>query len=428
MKKWIPWLCFLLVLALPDLFAGKKAVIVSVTISGPDEHTLVIPPDYPEYTLDYSCDGKYRLVPEEEEEEEENPEYEEKYLWSAGGCEIVGSSDAPTVSVKFREQDVENASVTCIYSVICKSGSGEGCSQSASKTIYMPVWDSGTPISEYLEGTTITPNSRRTIPVDSTLAVAVSLSSDSEQDRRSSATVTTPWDFIVHSEGSSSGGDGYIPSRGDAGGDAGGDTGDISTSGSPYWVAQAGSFPEGNQGSSTTWKAPNTPQKGVVVRAMVDDLAQKPENEAGVADDAATEAGSILVDVVKPSLNKLASYVKVNDDDDDGNGRADMEDVGLWQESVNNEDDLRAAFTLVFEPAGIENGALRLYCESQGEKIRVWKMNDFGEMQPIPLPWYLSTSGFYSLQDKTLYIEGLQHSNTANDVKLEFKYLVASQS
>lgn len=302
MKKWIPWLCFLLVLALPDLFAGKKAVIVSVTISGPDEHTLVIPPDYPEYTLDYSCDGKYRLVPEEEEEEEENPEYEEKYLWSAGGCEIVGSSDAPTVSVKFREQDVENASVTCIYSVICKSGSGEGCSQSASKTIYMPVWDTYHDIGMYVKGETISPGARKAVAVGGSLACSVTPSSTWEYDRRQSTSITTPLDAIV-------------------------------SSGSPYWQCSSGSFQSSVIGTSVTWLAPETPAQGVSLKVFFDDVPYpKPENEAGTTDDAAAEAGEVIVDVVK--IDRLECEEVTSKTNDPGDNETVYLPVGFNEGAV----------------------------------------------------------------------------------------------
>lgn len=157
---------------------------------------------------------------------------------------------------------------------------------------------------------------------------------------------------------------------------------------------------------------------------MVDDLAQKPENGAGSADDDAVEAGRVLVDVVKPSLEKLASYVKVNDDDDDGNGFADKEDnKDPDAEPVNNEDDLQAAFALAFEPAGIEEGELTLSDKSDAPRIRVWMVDATGAKQKVPLPKTWSMSEFYMLQDRTLYIEGLQPSNMANDVKLEFKYV-----
>ncbi|MFA6734607.1 MAG: hypothetical protein WCS71_05895, partial [Sphaerochaetaceae bacterium] len=319
MKRWILWLCFLLVLTMPDLFATKQAVVDTVIIAGPDECTLVIPPDYPEYTYSYSCTGTWHTEGElDEEKEEEEPGFEVEYSWSAGGCEIIGSNIGTVVTVKFRAGNSSNASLMCMYSVVCKSGAGDGDNKLAFKTIYLPVWDPGSPISAHLEGTSMSPNSRRSIPINGTLTVTVSLGSSGELDRRESITVTTPLDSIVHTGGGSSGGGEYsIAAAGEITMTDVGGEGKSAETGSPYWVASTGSFPDGNVGESATWKAPEAPHKGIVIRAMVDDLAQKPENEAGSADDTATEAGEVIVDVVEVASLEPAMGEEIDDEDED---------------------------------------------------------------------------------------------------------------
>jgi hypothetical protein len=297
MKKWFPWLCLVLVWAVPDMFAAKQVVIDSVTITGPAECTLVIPPKYPEYTYSYTCTGVWHTEGElDEGKEEEEPVFKVEYAWSAGGCVIEGPSNGQTVTVKFQEGN-GGASVGCMFSVVCTSGAGSGDSKSATMAIYLPAWDSGNPISAYLEGTTMTPNSRRAVTMNGTLSLSVSLSSYGEQDRRDGATVTTPWDSIVHAGGGgySGGGENGIAAVGGAATADAGEEGESAATGSPYWIASAGSFPEGNVGESVTWKAPDTPSNGVIIQVVVDDLGQKPENEAGSADDGAAEAGRMLV-------------------------------------------------------------------------------------------------------------------------------------
>ncbi len=269
MKRWIPWLCFVLFLATPDLFAAKQAVVDTVTIEGPGQCTLVIPPDYPEYTYSYSCTGTWHTEGElDEEKEEEEPEFEVEYSWSAGGCEIVGSNTGSGVAVKFRAGNSGNASVSCTYSVVCKSGAGSGGSKSASKTIYLPVWDTYHDIGMYVEGATISPGTRKAVALGGSLACSVTPSSTWEYDRRQSASITTPLDAIV-------------------------------SSGSPYWQCSSGNFQSSGIGTSVTWLAPETPAKGVRLKVFFDDVPYpKPENEEGTTDDGPAEAGEVIVDVV----------------------------------------------------------------------------------------------------------------------------------
>ena len=303
MRKWFPWLCFLSILAIPDLFAAKRAVIDSVTIAGPDEHTLVIPPDYPEYTYSYSCTGTWHTEGElDEEKEEEEPEFEVEYSWSAGGCEIVGSNTGSGVTVKFRAGNSGNASVSCTYSVVCKSGAGSGGSKSASKTIYLPVWDTYHDIGMYVEGATISPGARKAVAVGESLACSVTPSSTWEYDRRQSTSITTPLDAIV-------------------------------SSGSPYWQCSSGSFQSSVIGPSVTWLAPETPAQGVSLKVFFDDVPYpKPENEAGTTDDAAAEAGEVIVDVVK--IDRLECEEVTSKTNDPGDNETVYLPVGFNEGAV----------------------------------------------------------------------------------------------
>lgn len=369
--------CLLLssILAFTSVHAKKVVTIRSATISGVDEARLVIPPRYPNYDEKFSMRVDKTTPTGELEEEEEEPAFEEKYEWSvpakylSPGEDLTGSS----VTLSFTADNLPPVEIFCTFTMTVKSGAGSVVNSpiTAKKAIYLPVWDSGNPISAYLEGTTMTPSSRRAVTMNGTLSLSVSLSSYGEQDRREGATITTPWDSIVHAGGGgySGGGENGIAAVGGAATADAGEEGESAATGSPYWIASAGSFPEGNVGESVTWKAPDTPSNGVIIQVVVDDLGQKPENEAGSADDGAAEAGRVLVDVVKTSIVRTASWIKVNDDDDDGNGTADMDDTG----PVNNENDLRPAFTLTFSPSGIDVGVLTLsdISDTPG-RIRVW--------------------------------------------------------
>ena len=61
-------LFFLSVLSLFSAFSGQQAVIVNIRITGPDERTLVIPPDYPEYMQNFTCTVNWRVDGEPDEE------------------------------------------------------------------------------------------------------------------------------------------------------------------------------------------------------------------------------------------------------------------------------------------------------------------------------------------------------------------------
>ncbi|MBQ6472189.1 MAG: hypothetical protein IJJ33_09410, partial [Victivallales bacterium] len=61
----------------------QTAVITELSISGPTEHTLVIPPAFPEYTQTFMCNVTWRVAGEPDPEKEEEPaEFEVKYQWA----------------------------------------------------------------------------------------------------------------------------------------------------------------------------------------------------------------------------------------------------------------------------------------------------------------------------------------------------------
>ncbi|MBQ6472018.1 MAG: hypothetical protein IJJ33_08545, partial [Victivallales bacterium] len=96
----------------------QKAVITELSISGPTEHTLVIPPSFPEYTQTFSCRLAWRVSGESDPEKEEAAaEFEVKYLWAAGGCEISGPNTGSSVTVLYRAWHASSASVTCSVTI-----------------------------------------------------------------------------------------------------------------------------------------------------------------------------------------------------------------------------------------------------------------------------------------------------------------------
>jgi len=71
-----------------------------------------------------------------------------------------------------------------------------------------------------------------------------------------------------------------------------------------------------------TWLAPETPAQGVSLKVFFDDVpCPKPENEAGTTDDAAVEAGEVIVDVVEVTSMEPDIGEEIDDEDEDPDTR-----------------------------------------------------------------------------------------------------------
>jgi len=294
MKPSLLLLLFIPVLSWAKIVTYTYATLSNVVISfdpatGDYEHRLVIPPDYPSYTLKYTCsydEDSYTLdvevpddpPPEEEVEHEdvegegdEKVKFETSIKWSVkgSGAIIDGSATEEVVTIRFSEGNTEDVELKVVVTVECTAGNGVGTEESSTFIIYSPVWDTYHDIGMYVEGATISPGAKKTVAVGGSLACSVTPSSTWEYDRRQSASITTPLDAIV-------------------------------SSGSPYWQCSSGSFQSSGIGTSVTWLAPETPAQGVSLKVFFDDVpCPKPENEAGTTDDGPAEAGEVIVDVVK---------------------------------------------------------------------------------------------------------------------------------
>ena len=118
-------------------FAGQRAVITNISIEGPSEHTLVIPPDYPEYTQVFSCMVTWTTEGEPDVEKEEmEADFRLSYEWSVSGCEIVGSNTEETVTVRYKEENDSDALISCTVTIRSENNFGIGTPQHLDPQIF----------------------------------------------------------------------------------------------------------------------------------------------------------------------------------------------------------------------------------------------------------------------------------------------------
>ena len=116
----------------------------------------------------------------------------------------------------------------------------------------------------------------------------------------------------------------------------------------------------------------------------------------------------------------IGGVVTVNQDDDNGNGIPDTNDLGF----VSGEDDLKKIEINLEPGAEFYSGTLKLEAISGGGKIKIWHSANKVSEYALPLTW--NTGGGSSIHE-TLYVEGVKKSDSARDVELRLRYTLDSQ-
>ena len=392
-------LFLLAVLNLFALFAGQQAVIVSIRITGPDERTLVIPPEYPEYKQVFTCTVDWRVDGEpDEEKEEEEANFAISYEWSVSNGEIIGPNDEETVTVKYRPRDVENTLVTCAVTIQSTNGFGAGTDGSQNKTVFIPVWNPGNPLQAQLNGSRIDGNATRVLAPGQLVDFNAILMQVGEEDTRTGVTITHPRESVIFGVG----------------------TGGMRSieRGSPAWTATGGIFPNGSLGTSVTYQAPEDDTGRFSIRSILDDYGVKPENELGSRDDAPLTLPEVTVIVPGLELDGNDAIVRLNRDDDNADGQEDR----LAATALTSDDDVRQRFEMTCVPDNFDQGTFYLNATG-GSRIRVWRSGTGGTFTGVPLPSTWSAFEFFGLPSRELHIEGIQTSSSARDILLRYAYL-----
>ena len=193
------------------------------------------------------------------------------------------------------------------------------------------------------------------------------------------------------------------------------------TLGSPIPVIENGHSGCGlhdyHDGTETFTVLPRQPGQ-VTLRAQVD-----PEPECCEGDGVPTVEAEITIQVVDPvdlAFGGLAdadevtigAFLCVNNDDDNGNGTADKDDVG----PTVGEDDLMPV-TITLDPA--RAGSVTLAVAPPSELLRFYENSDRSGEFPLPHTW---TDPATELP-KTLYVEGLARSTAVRDAELSATFL-----
>jgi len=174
----------------------------------------------------------------------------------------------------------------------------------------------------------------------------------------------------------------------------------------------AGQFPDGKQGNSVIWKAPN--QIGdVIVQATADNSLSSKSIDSPVS--AISWIRIVRVDLDINGISDDAEEqpggeVVINEDDDNGNLIMDKDENG----TVLNEDDLVPIYLVV--QGHQDKGTVTLSTNST--KIKIWENSLKVNRITLPKTWNLETD----IIPSTLYVEGVILSGTLQDVQLELQY------
>ena len=380
-------------------FAGQRAVITNISIEGPSEHTLVIPPDYPEYTQVFSCMVTWTTEGEPDVEKEEmEADFRLSYEWSVSGCEIVGSNTEETVTVRYKEENDSDALISCTVTIRSENNFGIGTDAVQSKTVFMPEWSPWTTLQIQLGNSHIEGNTTLVASPGELMEFNIVLSRLDEEDKRVSSGVEYPLDPVSF------------------GGSTGGGVRSIEL-GSPFWTATGGTFPYGNVGTSVIYQAPTDEAGQFTVHCVLDDEGVKPIYEAGSRDDSPFTAPEVTLTV--PGINLLGdnAVVRLNRDDDNANGQEDR----LASLPFPSDDEIRQCFSMFCYPDDLEQATFNLNVTGHN-RIRIWRRDSGQVYTSVPLPsasW--SSSEFYSFPSRNLYIEGIETSSAPFDICLTFE-------
>ena len=113
------------------------------------------------------------------------------------------------------------------------------------------------------------------------------------------------------------------------------------------------------------------------------------------------------------SETETGAYIFLNWDDDNNNDVCDKDESNV----VSNEDDI-IPFNLTIIPDNTNQGTIELSAPSGSSKIKIWTSPNKATQITLPKTWNLAQEPIPS----TLYVEGIQKSETERDIVLRIKY------